>query len=147
MAGDAVASLPSSPGTYALVFTLCERRSIRVGALGSMSFEPGYLVYAGSAFGPGGLTARVTRHARRDKPTHWHIDYLRRYLALEEVWLTTSARRREHVWADLLSESLDVAAARFGASDCRCASHLFHSAGRPDVAIVACDDTVTVWRP
>jgi Uri superfamily endonuclease len=147
MAGGAVAPLPSSPGTYALVFSLSAPRSVRVGALGSITFEPGYLVYVGSAFGPGGLHARVTRHARRDKPTRWHIDYLRGHLELEEVWLTTSARRWEHDWADRLSESLDIAAARFGASDCHCASHLFHSERRPAVTNVAGDEQVTVWRP
>ncbi|MFW2405148.1 MAG: GIY-YIG nuclease family protein [Gammaproteobacteria bacterium] len=147
MAGGAIAPLPSSVGTYALVFSLAERRSACVGALGSITFEPGYLVYVGSAFGPGGLRARVLRHARLGKRKHWHIDYLRPHLELAEVWLTTSTRRQEHAWAERLNEALDVAAARFGASDCRCAAHLFHSAERPDANIIADGEPVAVWQP
>ncbi|MBT8442953.1 MAG: GIY-YIG nuclease family protein [Gammaproteobacteria bacterium] len=147
MARGAVAPLPTAPGTYALVFTLSERRSAHVGALGSITFEPGYLVYVGSALGPGGLRARVLRHARHDKPPHWHLDYLRIHLELQEAWLTTATQRLEHAWADLLSESLDVAAARFGASDCQCASHLFHSARRPDAILIANDESVSIWQP
>jgi hypothetical protein len=33
---------------------------------------PGTYVYAGSAFGPGGIRARLRRHFRRDKKLHWY---------------------------------------------------------------------------
>jgi len=147
MAGDAIASLPSSPGSYALVFSLAERRAVRVGALGSVVLKPGFVIYVGSAFGPGGLRARVSRHARIEKPLHWHIDYLRCHLELEEAWLTTFVERREHEWAGRLGGRLEIAAARFGASDCRCASHLFHTAARPVATIVGGDEDIIVWRP
>lgn len=139
--------LPADPGSYALVFNNPQARRIRVGALGRVSFEPGFLVYVGSAFGPGGIRARVTRHARRHKKLHWHIDYLRRCLVLEEVWLTTAPERREHAWADRLGARFDVAYPRFGASDCRCASHLFFSTTRPASTSLDDDECMRVWRP
>jgi Uri superfamily endonuclease len=42
----------------------------------SVSLVPGRYIYAGSAYGPGGLKARVSRHMRRAKRSQWHIDQL-----------------------------------------------------------------------
>jgi len=132
--------LPSASGSYALVFRSLESRQVSVGALGRVELRPGFLIYVGSAFGPGGIRSRVTRHARKNKKLHWHIDYLRRYLSLEEVWLTTAVERMEHVWADCLGARLKVAHPRLGASDCRCPGHLFFSAERPGVGMIAARD-------
>jgi Uri superfamily endonuclease len=57
-----------------------------MGSLGRLQLRPGYYVYVGSAFGPGGLRARIEHHARPAVRPHWHIDYLRRYTRLEAVW-------------------------------------------------------------
>jgi len=126
------------------VFHNATTRSVRVGALGDVSIEPGYLIYVGSAFGPGGLRARVSRHARLKKKTHWHIDYLRPHLSLTEVWWSTAPQNREHAWAERLTRDCNPAHPRFGASDCNCRTHLFFSAGRPDHRSIG---TVTVWHP
>jgi Uri superfamily endonuclease len=114
-----------------------------------VTIEPGYLVYVGSALGPGGIRARVARHARKSKKPHWHIDYLRPYLSLAETWWKTAPDRWEHDWAALLAARLDVAHPRFGASDCRCASHLFFAApDRPAVGTLDPHPDVRVhaWR-
>ena len=58
------------PGTYALLFRAEEDRTVEVGALDSMTVQPGQYVYVGSAFGPGGVQARVRRHARGDGALH-----------------------------------------------------------------------------
>lgn len=141
---DSGRELPSLPGTYVLVFSNAESRTVRVGALGDVCIEPGFLMYVGSAFGPGGLNARISRHARRAKKHHWHIDYLRPYLMLEEAWWNTASSHREHAWAKKLAGRHEPAHARFGASDCTCPSHLFISTERPDPNIVG---TATVWHP
>jgi len=140
-------NLPAASGSYALVFRNRESRRVRVGALGRVGITPGFLIYVGSAFGPGGIRARVARHARRHKKLHWHIDYLRRYLSLEEVWLTTAAERMEHAWAERLGAHLEVAHPHLGASDCRCRAHLFFSAERPVVGLIAArgDESIEVW--
>jgi len=78
--------LPSDPGTYILVLRCSTSRTIRIGRLGKLPLQPGWYLYAGSAFGPGGLRARVGHHARRAARPRWHIDYFRRCARLEAVW-------------------------------------------------------------
>ena len=116
----------------------------RIGKLGTLQLRPGYYLYVGSARGPGGINARVNRHRRRDKKRHWHIDYLRRHTALVEVWLQTGDSL-EHGWAAALAARYPIAMPRFGASDCRCNSHLFWSAGRPGPNALDTGLEVTVY--
>ncbi|MCS4198804.1 GIY-YIG nuclease family protein [Salinibacter ruber] len=125
--------MTDAPGTYALLLQNEERQEIEVGALGEMIVRPGVYLYVGSAFGPGGLRARVWRHARGDGALHWHVDYLRAATALEAVWYTHDPERRECTWAAVLrslpgaSDPVDG----FGASDCTCPAHLVHVAEWP----------------
>lgn len=109
--------------------------TIEVGALGSMDVTPGFYVYVGSAFGPGGLQARVRRHVRDEGTRHWHIDSLRAVTELEEIWYTHDRERRECTWASVLGESPDVSVPLpgFGASDCACTTHLFSFDRRPRI--------------
>lgn len=114
------------PGTYALLLRASTTQTIRIGRLGDLVLQPGYYIYVGSAFGPGGLAARVGRHLRQDKILRWHIDYLRAVCDVEEVWWTCDPVRRECEWASRLRE---VAGAKvpmrgFGSSDCGCEAHL-----------------------
>ena len=85
--------MTSDPGTYALLLRADTEQAIEAGALGVMSVEPGTYVYVGSAFGPGGLRARVGRHVRDDGALHWHVDYLRAVTTLDTVWYTHDAER------------------------------------------------------
>jgi len=87
----------------------------------------GLYCYVGSAWGPGGLAARVRRHLRGSAVRRWHIDYVRAWAAPVAVWLAPDARC-ECVWAAYLLESLRARAIvpRCGASDCRCAAHLLY---------------------
>lgn len=136
-------SLPAAPGSYALVMCNRARIEIDVGRLGRARFERGFLVYVGSAFGPGGLRARVGRHASTQKTVHWHIDYLRPHVELEEAWLNTGRENREHEWARRLGAQIEIAHPRFGASDCRCTSHLFFSADRPMPTLIGDEIFIT----
>lgn len=113
-------------GTYALLLRADDEQTIEVGALEEMTVRPGWYVYVGSAFGPGGLRARVRRHAQGEGALHWHVDYLRAVTSLEVVWYTHDATRRECAWATVLREAPDarVPMEGFGASDCNCAAHL-----------------------
>lgn len=92
-----------------------------------MDIAPGYYVYLGSAFGSGGLQARLGHHRRGSPRPHWHIDYLRLLTQLTEVWYTYDPEHREHQWAHLSSllPGATVPLAGFGTSDCRCISHLY----------------------
>jgi len=125
---ETTADLPASPGTYALLLRLDAPASLTVGRLGSFTFPSGDYVYVGSARGPGGLQARVRRHARADKRHRWHIDYLLAHARLLAVHAIPGAQRRECAWAMTLLRlpGATVVAPRFGASDCRCSAHLVH---------------------
>lgn len=130
------APLPARPGTYVLVMRLARPATLRIGTLGAARLRPGFYAYAGSALGPGGIAARVGRHARGGPATHWHIDYLRRLAPAREAWFTTGRVRREHAWAGALARLPGAAAPvpGFGASDCRCHSHLVYFATQPAIA-------------
>lgn len=123
------------PGTYALLFSSAVRKKVRIGKLGMLEIRPGYYIYVGSAFGPGGLVARVGRHMKISKKARWHIDYLRPHLCLVEVWFTTDADKREHSWARLLNDyrGVMVPLAGFGSSDCCCVTHFFYFSKRPTI--------------
>ena len=114
------------PGTYALVLRASMAQTIQIGRLGELAMQSGYYIYVGSAFGPGGLAARVGRHLRSEKKLRWHIDYLRAACEVAEVWWTCDPVRRECEWASKLRElpGAVVPMAGFGSSDCECKSHL-----------------------
>ncbi len=99
---------------------------IRVGSLGVVAFEPGHYAYVGSAFGPGGIRARLGRHFRRDKKTRWHIDYLSSVSQVQGAWVSYGSQRLEHHWAGVLQglPGAWLPVARFGSSDCHCETHL-----------------------
>jgi len=131
--------LPDQAGTYALILELPRPATIAVGKLGRFSFPAGWYAYAGSARGPGGLAARLSRHLRSLKPLRWHVDYLRVYTRPIAAWYAVGARKQECAWAKALA-SLPGASApvpRFGASDCRCPAHLIHFATPPDLKTFA----------
>ncbi len=114
------------PGTYVLFLVCSSVRWTQVGRLGGLQTQPGYYAYVGSAFGPGGISARVAHHARLSSRRHWHIDYLRQLSRPVSCWYTHDPIQREHEWAASVA-SLPLAMiplVGFGCSDCRCCSHL-----------------------
>jgi Uri superfamily endonuclease len=126
----------SASGTYALLLRAGAEQTLEVGALGEMRVRPGVYVYVGSAFGPGGVRARVRRHARADGARHWHVDYLRSGTTLEAVWYTHDPTRRECAWAAALRDMPDaeMPLGGFGASDCDCPAHLVALPSAPSFA-------------
>lgn len=128
------AQIEARAGTYMLLFECKNPSEIAVGRLGYIKLMPGVYSYVGSALGSGGVRARVKRHLTPVVNKHWHIDYLREALHLNRILFTYSDRRLEHAWANALLRLSDgvVAMAGFGASDCRCASHLVFFKGWPD---------------
>ncbi len=118
--------LPAS-GTYILWLCLEEPKRLRIGRLGVFTFEPGHYAYVGSAFGPGGIRARVGRHFRHHhKKKRWHIDYLNSVSQPGGAWICYGDVSFEHRWASVLTalSRAWLPAAGFGASDCRCPTHL-----------------------
>lgn len=136
---------PDCKGTYALHLYLSSRCSLRVGRNGIHEFERGYYLYIGSAFGTGGLTARIRHHVRPTDRPHWHIDYLRSVSRLKAVWVICSDfgsdfgsdfrsdTRLEHPWAAVIERMPDarIPVKGFGSTDCRCLTHLFYFLRKP----------------
>ena len=108
--------LPAESGTYVLVVRCHAALTVEVGQLCRMPLVRGWYLYVGSAFGPGGLAAR----------RHWHIDYLLPLLPIREIWHSSGRRDLEHCWARTILEQSEakVPVEGFGASDCKCRSHL-----------------------
>lgn len=131
-----ITGLDAKSGTYILVLESKVEAQIQIGKLATMELKPGFYLYVGSAFGPGGVKARVSRHNRGSKKRHWHIDYLRKHMELVEVWYSYDKTRREHIWAEFLSStrSYTIPMKHFGASDCQCISHLYCSKKKPQLS-------------
>lgn len=120
-------------GTYLLCIRLREPVDTVVGSLGAVSFPAGWYLYVGSALGPGGFS-RVSRHrelARGERTTvHWHIDHL---LTVELSRLSGT-----YYFPDMAVECATACrfdgevVTGFGATDCRCSSHLAYFSGRSE---------------
>ncbi len=124
-------------GIYALILYLHEPKDIRIGALGHISFEKGWYIYAGSALGSGGLS-RVSRHIRfyreRYRKAKWHIDYLMEVAILQKTICGETEERLECVLAQAIGGASIL---RFGCSDCDCPSHLFYREEEPCAEILS----------
>jgi len=130
--------IPATKGTYLLCLRLDVSKTIQVGKLEKLDFDRGYYCYVGSAFGSGGLRARIKRHLRFNKKMHWHIDFLKSCATVEKIIYSLNVNPQECIWSRLLqtSSSLAPAVNKFGASDCRCATHLFYSIERNNCSLL-----------
>jgi Uri superfamily endonuclease len=126
--------LPEAKGTYILIAQVQRVKSLVIGSLGKHEIIPGFYLYVGSAFGSGGLRARLGHHLESTIEPRWHIDYLLQIAIPVEIWFTTADRKLEHRWAELLGScsKFRVPIPRFGSSDYHrsCISHLFYSKKR-----------------
>lgn len=121
-------AFPTARGTYALILRAIRRRRLRIGRLGHLQIEPGWCVYVGSAFGSGGLRARLGHHRRKSTKPHWHIDYLKAALQCHSIWFTIDPEKRESDWTAALRAlpGYSVSMPGFGTGDSQSdGSHLF----------------------
>lgn len=125
--------IPVSPGSYALLLNLDQPGRLQVGRLGMAHLQPGLYIYLGSAWGPGGLRARVFRHLRGQGALRWQIDSLRRVARMLGVYTCSgharaATMRLECLWSQALAAQPGafLPVAGFGAGDCRagCPAHL-----------------------
>lgn len=130
---DPRSDAPHVKGVYILHLSIKTKTSAKVGRLGRIVFAAGYYAYVGSAFGPGGLSARLAHHLRRATSPHWHMDFLRPHGVVDKIWWSRAAPASEHLWARALMRlrGARMPVRGFGSSDCRCDSHLIHLRRRP----------------
>jgi Uri superfamily endonuclease len=127
--------LPEAKGTYVLIASVVQMKRLEIGRLGAYDIVPGFYAYVGSAFGSGGLRARVGHHLESTAAPHWHVDYLLGIAEPIEVWFSTASQKLEHHWAGLLERAPNfrIPIVRFGSSDYHRSrsSHLFYTRRRP----------------
>jgi Uri superfamily endonuclease len=127
--------VPADKGTYVLVLNMSESKRLNIGRLGKFDISPGFYAYVGSAFGAGGLRARLDHHLEATAAPHWHIDYLMGFAKPLEICYAMSDRKLERDWVELLEQAprFTCPIPRFGSSDYRRSrtSHLFFTKRRP----------------
>ncbi|MFN3420865.1 MAG: GIY-YIG nuclease family protein [Armatimonadota bacterium] len=113
-------------GAYQLHLKLDKSLRIKVGKLGTFLFPAGRYVYTGSALN--GLENRLSRHFRKRKKPHWHIDYFLQHARIESVTVVETNQRLEcELNCQILNRpNAKVIAKGFGSSDCSCPSHLVY---------------------
>ena len=117
--------LPSIGGAYIVAIWLDQPQKLPISRLGNPEMPAGVYLYVGSACGPGGIRARVTRHFRTKKIVHWHIDHMTKAAAALGACALPGAKECEIVSRLALDGSICPAVKGFGSSDCRnCSSHL-----------------------
>jgi Uri superfamily endonuclease len=129
--------IPCLPGSYLLSYHAREAFRVQIGRLGVFDGCPGWYLYVGSAFGPGGLRGRMNHHLHSTASPRWHIDYLRGVCRIVQIRYSVGVRL-EHDWASTLCAGAggSIPLPRFGASDCKCPAHLVHM---PDLSyLIAC---------
>lgn len=136
---EVASRLSAATGTYALIFLCADGKPIKVGKLGRLKLQRGYYLYVGSAFGPGGVRARIGHHLHPTPSPHWHIDYLKVHCSLRELWVDYSADKHERGWAEKIAQHphAHIPLIGFGASDLRTPSQLFRFARRPRTTVLA----------
>jgi Uri superfamily endonuclease len=113
--------IPAEPGAYLLLIELTKATDVRLANRRSASLLPGCYLYAGSAYGSGGLKARVARHMRRAKLQWWHIDQLTKN-GVPGAWIFPGCNECDLV---AMNSALPVPIVGFGSTGCkRCRSHL-----------------------
>lgn len=121
---DCAVSGCTPAGSYLLVLKNENKKRIQVGKLGTVSFEKGYYVYAGSALR--GLDSRVSRHARKRKKVFWHIDFIAPYhMSIERIFTIRGTDKIEPKMVKGLQSICNDHIKGFGASDSKAESHLF----------------------
>ncbi len=117
--------IPALGGAYLLLLRL--QRSLRpdLKAFANLRLMPGWYVYCGSAYGPGGMRARLKRHLAPQKAPRWHVDHLS-LAASTRIAVPVPGGSECTLFAALSSApDFSIPAPGFGSSDCRrCASHL-----------------------
>ncbi len=110
---------------YILILHNNKKVTKKIGKLGDFIFLPGYYLYIGSA--KKNLDKRIERHIRKEKKLHWHIDYLTTDFYMIKVVAFSNVVFSECELAQSIKEEFDLIEPikGFGASDCRCNTHLF----------------------
>ncbi len=121
----------SISGTYLLEIFAPHDFKIEAKRFAEKTFPAGFYYYSGSA--QKNYNARLTRHLRKIKTVHWHIDHLTTNPdnKIINVFLFENAPKNmecEVVQTLIKNFNLDDSITGFGNSDCKtCGTHLLYS--------------------
>ena len=117
--------VPDGPGAYAILITLNRPLDLHLPRRAGVILPPGRYVYCGSAYGPGGLRARIGRHLRKTKPIRWHVDRMTAAGAITAVNAVPGGNECALLAGVLAIAGSSTPVPGFGSSDCRrCPAHL-----------------------
>ncbi len=111
--------VPSETGADVLIIEFTAPLEIDVVTLPRAALPAGRYAYCGSAYGPGGLNARIGRHQRADKALRWHVDHLTRAGRVVDVKAVPGGRECDLLRLLLAQPGASVPVPGFGSSDCR----------------------------
>ncbi len=139
--------IPAVSGAYAVVITLKKPIPLAIKRFSGTIIEPGLYLYAGSANGPGGIRARLSRHIARKKKIHWHIDHVTVKSSIRAVTALPGGNECSIVGAALKMKKSGVPVPGFGSSDCRdCRSHFIKLPDDTDIgALLAGLKATNFW--
>ncbi len=121
----ALGGLEGKKGAYVLLVLLDKALPVGAGRQKTGHLSPGIHAYVGSAYGPGGLAARIRRHFRADKKVHWHIDRLTLEASGLAAFIVEHGDECQLARALLETGCAEVTLEGFGSTDClTCSSHL-----------------------
>ena len=126
---DLVISQAVDKGVYIIVLKVRGVVDVSVGSLGNIRFYPGYYLYVGS--GMNGLSSRMSRHLKKRKNIHWHIDYLVDVADDVRAYPIRGMQTSDNHLSERVSEVYKSAIPGFGSSDSRHETHLFFSPDNP----------------
>ena len=114
-------------GAYILLLENPREKIIKIGKK-TLTFKKGHYIYCGSAMN--NLQKRVDRHFSSEKKLRWNIDYLSIKIQPIAAWGIISDDKIECWISKELSEIFEEFD-EFGASDCKCKTHLYYSESTP----------------
>ncbi len=119
---------PSLGGAYLLLIDLKKPLTLPQKKFCQKPLEPGFYLYAGSAYGPGGIKARVSRHIKKRKAKRWHIDYITTQATVTEALVIPQANECAFISQLLENPQIFVPLKGMGSSDCKsCPSHFLQA--------------------
>ena len=117
-------SIPAAHGAYVVVVALSRPLPLRLPRIAA-KLLPGRYAYCGSAYGPGGLRARLARHLKQGKALRWHVDHLTEAGHVSALVALPDGKECDLRAALQAEPGVTAPIPGFGSSDCRrCASHL-----------------------
>jgi len=122
--------LAAGKGAYIVLIRLDQAIEVDAAPLGGNTLPAGTYLYAGSAWGPGGIAARLGRHLGASGRRHWHIDAVTANAGARAGFAFPGGDECALVAALLASGAFSIPLPGFGSSDCRtCQSHLLRWVG------------------